>query len=415
MTRRRKSNTTNSVYTLSDARGTVLHPASRAGDVDEVLFSLACYMHDRLVSGEQHLRVQQEQGLPLPPSFCDDGGGLPAVRSGGADDDDDSSDGGDLPTVADADAARAAAAKTAAKPADATPADSAAAGVDISSTADGATGEAELDSTAPPAAAPTATDSVAAADSVATADSADSVDATTAATPPPPPPPPDPTTTAAVTAAVTAAAAAAATTSEIPDENEIFDFLSQMYHNSDYSAQCLVVALVYIERLFVQGRVPPLRGNWKRVLFTALVLAAKVWDDQGSSNGEFAKAIAIFSVQQVNRMESRFLELIQYNVTVTRKLYTTCYFELRELCEHEEESFPLRPLAISEVDELEDRSALFTKYTRARSKSMYATQGHPSLAANAVMAATSAGVFARGAIYHDPTGPRTPRDRYVTH
>jgi hypothetical protein len=27
------------------------------------------------------------------------------------------------------------------------------------------------------------------------------------------------------------------------------------------------------------GRVPPLRSNWREVLFTALVLAAKVWDD----------------------------------------------------------------------------------------------------------------------------------------
>ena len=71
----------------------------------------------------------------------------------------------------------------------------------------------------------------------------------------------------------------------------------------------LQVALVYVERLFVLGRVPPLRSNWREVLFTALVLAAKVWDDTGSSNAEFADAARIFSLKDVTYLEARFVPL----------------------------------------------------------------------------------------------------------
>ena len=35
-----------SIYTLRrSGRGTAVQPAARGGDVDEVLFGLACYMH----------------------------------------------------------------------------------------------------------------------------------------------------------------------------------------------------------------------------------------------------------------------------------------------------------------------------------------------------------------------------------
>ena len=139
-----------------------------------------------------------------------------------------------------------------------------------------------------------------------------------------------------------------------PTEDEIFDYLSPLYYNSDVSAQCVVGALVYIERLFVNAGVPPLKSNWRPVVLTALVLAAKVWDDTGSSNAEFADASGTaYAVGDVNAMEQRFLHLIEYNVAISRQLYTRIYFELRELCERREVQLPLRPLSVAELDTIE--------------------------------------------------------------
>lgn len=127
------------------------------------------------------------------------------------------------------------------------------------------------------------------------------------------------------------------------------------------------------------GRVPPLRTNWREVLFTALVLAAKVWDDTGSSNAEFADAARIFSLKDVTYLETRFLCLIEYNVNVSRQLYTTCYFELRDLCENQDDHFPVRPAAVSELRDLGRRdlercSRRACAHKRARAKSVHIWQ-----------------------------------------
>ena len=71
-TRCRRPNSANSAYTLGPGRGTAMQPAARGGDVDEVLFGLACYMHDRLVAGERHLAEQRAQGAPPPPPFFEE-------------------------------------------------------------------------------------------------------------------------------------------------------------------------------------------------------------------------------------------------------------------------------------------------------------------------------------------------------
>ena len=167
-----------------------------------------------------------------------------------------------------------------------------------------------------------------------------------------------------------------------PTEDEIFDYLSPLYYNSDVSAQCVVGALVYIERLFVHAGVPPLKSNWRQVVLTALVLAAKVWDDTGSSNAEFADASGTaYAVGDVNAMEQRFLHLIEYNVAITRQLYTRIYFELRELCERREVQLPLRPLSVAELDTIERRAdarSLFTNFGRPKSSLRLATE-HPYL------------------------------------
>ena len=54
-------------------------------------------------------------------------------------------------------------------------------------------------------------------------------------------------------------------------------------------------------------------------------------------------------VQDGLEMWNRF----EYNVAISRQLYTRIYFELRELCERREVQLPLRPLSVAELDTIE--------------------------------------------------------------
>ena len=163
----------------------------------------------------------------------------------------------------------------------------------------------------------------------------------------------------------------------IPDEDEIYDFLKATFLHAEFSAQCFVVMLVYVERLYVAGGVAPIVANWRAIVFTAVVLAAKVWDDTGSSNAEFARASGgAFTTKDLNTMEVRFLDLVKYQVNVSQALYASCYFELRALCERKDDDDELqRPIgAVQDQHERQRtaaRDATVDKQRRLRGKSAY--------------------------------------------
>lgn len=63
----------------------------------------------------------------------------------------------------------------------------------------------------------------------------------------------------------------------------------------------------------------------------ALLVAQKVWDDRYLSNADFAYIYPFFTTDEINKLEQKFLELLQYNVIVKSALYAKYYFELRVL------------------------------------------------------------------------------------
>ena len=84
--------------------------------------------------------------------------------------------------------------------------------------------------------------------------------------------------------------------------------------------------------------------NWRPLILSSLLVAQKVWDDRYLSNDDFAYIYPFFVTEEINRLEQKFLDLIQYNVTVKASLYAKYYFELRSLFKESEKEFPLKEL-----------------------------------------------------------------------
>ena len=142
-----------------------------------------------------------------------------------------------------------------------------------------------------------------------------------------------------------------ATLDDVPSEEEIFGFLQPIYEQADLSAECFVAVLVYLERLFVTGHVPPLVSNWQAIVFTALVLGAKVWDDTGSSNADFSAVTnELFSLKALNKMEAQYSLFIQYNVTVNSSLYASCWTSCARSARRRSRGFSrIKPLGVLEA------------------------------------------------------------------
>jgi hypothetical protein len=101
-----------------------------------------------------------------------------------------------------------------------------------------------------------------------------------------------------------------------------------------------------------------------------------VWDDQYLSNSDFAFIYPFFVTTEINKLEQKFLELIQYNVTVKASLYAKYYFELRNLFKDNEQDFPLAPLDKKDAFVLEQNSNKYrTNYEALNSNKAGITTG----------------------------------------
>jgi hypothetical protein len=83
------------------------------------------------------------------------------------------------------------------------------------------------------------------------------------------------------------------------------------------------------------------------------MVSQKVWDDKYLSNADFSYIYPFFDTMQLNQLEMKFLEIIQYNVYVKESLYMKFYLELKSLVPDET---PLKPMNKFSMRKLENQS-----------------------------------------------------------
>lgn len=143
---------------------------------------------------------------------------------------------------------------------------------------------------------------------------------------------------------------------ETPSVDNIYEFIKALYDCAQFSAECCIISLVYINRMIAFTSTPLLPVNWRPLVLCSLMVAQKVWDDKYLSNADFAFIYPFFEVDEINRLEEKFLELLKYNVKVNSSLYAKYYFQLRALYKTETD-FPLKPLNEQQAALLEARSS----------------------------------------------------------
>ena len=96
-----------------------------------------------------------------------------------------------------------------------------------------------------------------------------------------------------------------------------------------------------------------------------MIVAQKVWDDKSLLNVDFSLICSAYSLKDINKLEKQFLELVQYNVSISASLYASYYFELRTLCEKAERPFNLKPLSKEQENALVHRAEQRTEQFQA--------------------------------------------------
>lgn len=148
----------------------------------------------------------------------------------------------------------------------------------------------------------------------------------------------------------------------IPAVKLIYQFLKQVFEVGQFNPECCVISLVYINRLIGVTGVPLTQSNWKPVSISALVLAQKVWDDTPLINADFSILYPALTVKDINFLERKFLDLLEFKLAVSPSLYAQYYFELRSICEENAQNF--RPPPKSTLKRVELRTHLSEEYQK---------------------------------------------------
>jgi hypothetical protein len=102
-------------------------------------------------------------------------------------------------------------------------------------------------------------------------------------------------------------------------------FMDRVAKYFQCSDPCYIVALLYIYRVFVKDDIFYHFDyfSFPRIFLTAMVVAVKFYDDQHFKNIYYAQ-VGGFSIEELNRLEIRFLQAIKFDLYISREKWDLC-------------------------------------------------------------------------------------------
>ncbi len=104
---------------------------------------------------------------------------------------------------------------------------------------------------------------------------------------------------------------------------EIIKWMRHIIDRMQLATECIVISLIYIELLMQTSRIEIRNVNWRPLLFTAILLASKFWEDINFWNVDYVEGLGLYPLKAINRMESEFISLCDYNIYVSAQKYLT--------------------------------------------------------------------------------------------
>ena len=101
----------------------------------------------------------------------------------------------------------------------------------------------------------------------------------------------------------------------------------RVFKYSHCSIECLVLALIYIDRLIQSGTIPVNSFTIHRVIISSVVVAIKFFDDTFYLNNHYAR-IGGIETEELSFLELEFLKNINFSLHVTCEDYQKYHNEL---------------------------------------------------------------------------------------
>lgn len=116
-----------------------------------------------------------------------------------------------------------------------------------------------------------------------------------------------------------------------PTSQDVMRFIRNVMDSMQLTTECVVIGLIYLELIMLKGKIEIRDSNWKPLVFTATLLASKFWEDIIWYNVDFVETLKIYSLKSINRLESEFLSLCDYNIYVSAEKYEQYLSQVRAM------------------------------------------------------------------------------------
>jgi hypothetical protein len=149
---------------------------------------------------------------------------------------------------------------------------------------------------------------------------------------------------------------------QIPDPQAIFEFCANVMILTKMEKEVIIISLIYMERFIFNTGVLINSRNWKRILFTSLIIASKIWDDDSFENNHFAQVFTHLKIGEINLLERTFLELINYKVYVKCSEYFKYFFIIKSIAlKYNFNGFNLVPISVERMMKVQEFAFLAQK------------------------------------------------------
>ena len=116
-----------------------------------------------------------------------------------------------------------------------------------------------------------------------------------------------------------------------PDPQVIFEFCANIMILTKMEKEVIIITLLYLERFIFNTGLLLTSRNWRRIIFTTMAIASKIWDDDSFENNHFAQVFKHLSIGEINLLERTFLDMINYKVYVKCSEYFKYFFIIKSI------------------------------------------------------------------------------------
>lgn len=115
------------------------------------------------------------------------------------------------------------------------------------------------------------------------------------------------------------------------EQQDVMRFMRDVMDKMQLTTECIVISLIYLELVMIKGNIEIRDFNWRPLVFTAILLASKFWEDIIWYNVDFVDNLELYNLKSINRLESEFISLCDYNIYVSAEKYDLYQRQIREM------------------------------------------------------------------------------------